>query len=84
MRAMRRLWLTAASAGRNQPCEECRGDGGERRRAAGLCHLDRAVNDRFPVSWDCPRGAGGNYFTEILTSAGGKASSARRNLFCSA
>ena len=42
------------------------------------------VNGRFPVSWDCPRGDGGNFFTEILTSAGGKASSARRNLFCSA
>jgi hypothetical protein len=42
------------------------------------------VNGRFVVSWDCPRGAGGNFFTEILTSAGGKASSARRNLYCSA
>jgi hypothetical protein len=40
------------------------------------------VNDRFPVSWDCPRGAGGNFFTEILTGAGGKARSARRELHC--
>jgi hypothetical protein len=40
------------------------------------------VNGSFVVPWYCPRDADGDYFTEILTSAGGKSSSARVNLGC--
>lgn len=40
------------------------------------------VNDDFSVAWSCPRGTDGNFFTEILTNAGGKADSARRVLHC--
>jgi hypothetical protein len=40
------------------------------------------VNDDFAVSWDCPREWEGIAFTEILTNAGGKSSSTRRELHC--
>jgi hypothetical protein len=40
------------------------------------------VNDDFTVTWDCPRDWEGNAFTEILTNAGGKSSSTRRELHC--
>jgi hypothetical protein len=40
------------------------------------------VNGTFVVPWYCPQDADGDYFTEILTSAGGKSSSARVRLPC--
>jgi hypothetical protein len=40
------------------------------------------VNGDFTVTGPCPNGDDGNYFTEILTSAGGKSQSVRRDLHC--
>jgi hypothetical protein len=40
------------------------------------------VNDDFTVGWNCPKDRSGKFFTEILTNAGGKASSSRRVLTC--
>jgi hypothetical protein len=40
------------------------------------------VNGTFYVVWDCDAGENGTYFTEILTSAGGKAKSAYAPLTC--
>jgi hypothetical protein len=40
------------------------------------------VNGNFSVGWNCSHGDGGVLFTEILTSAGGKAQSIRRGLPC--
>jgi hypothetical protein len=40
------------------------------------------INIDLGVKWNCSSGDGGTLFTEILTSAGGKAKSSRVSLIC--